>query len=1073
MDLIVYALLKSKLDKASSEINSKINVLEDDINNKIAILDAGLTPIASKNGDITKDAVTAEAWERLNNESVDVFAVVDGVVVKATYSKNQDDEIEIRTNDRLICTISEEGNEFSIDWNSFYTDVDVNVVQSGLLGEEINLRNGEGSESLIQVGATEASGDYSIALGSDTVASGRCSFASGYASVAGEAEAHAEGVNTEANGYASHAEGGYTSVTYMSDYAHAEGYGTTANQPMAHAEGEDTTADGRAAHAEGCETVAGGTNSHAGGTGTIANTNSMFSGGVYNVGSTQFQHWKASTSYAVGDKVIMLGEGFICTTANSDSQFNRANWQAVGYSGDTALAIGNGTSDNNRSNAMRLDWDGNEYLAGDVYVNCDENSANGTKLISETDYGNMLNAGIVKASGSYGIRISTSDGDLSTIGAGLARVRAGTNAYEPIVPSHQHESVFYGLAKAAGDTTQSAATTLAVGTYTDSAKTAIKNMLGANQWQDGTGTGAIKTINGTSSGNYSVAEGSGTQATANFAHAEGGGTTASGLASHAEGTSTTSSGSCAHAEGTSTKAIGGCSHAEGFGSSANYDESHAEGYYTIAAGVAAHAEGYEAIAAGSMSHAEGYNTTANRRSQHVFGEYNIVDDNTGVNGTKRGTYVEIVGNGSGTNARSNARMLDWNGNEKLSGTLTLATGSANESTISGIELKTIKQNSSTATYDIVNNAATNIMVNGVSSNLAGIVNSNIRNIEVTQDGSTYIFELVESGTNKVYVCNYANSHAAIIPVTNDATSLVPTWYDKYERIYVQYNESTETATVLNDSVATVLLNANIPTIVILTFAGDTSEKEYTLQRTEYQPNYTANSKLVKYSNAEFDNTSDEKVVSIEFGDSAISSVVYSNTEPLGDYVKKTDYASRYNAGVVKVYYGGLYINDDGVIKISPAGTTDVKNGTAKWSPIVPELQHNSAFYGIAKAAGDTTQAQSNNAVGTYTSEAKTAIQSMLGIQEVLGGSVVEISESDPVITATPNTQYICGEVATLSFTPYQIGVSDVIFTSGSTPTVLTLPNTVKMPEWFTIEANRVYEINVSNGIYGSVMSWAN
>ena len=112
-------------------------------------------------------------------------------------------------------------------------------------------------------------------------------------------------------------------------------------------------------------------------------------------------------------------------------------------------------------------------------------------------------------------------------------------------------------------------------------------------------------------------------------------------------------------------------------------------------------------------------------------------------------------------------------------------------------------------------------------------------------------------------------------------------------------------------------------------------------------------------------------------------------------------------------------------------------------------------------------------MGTYTSEAKTAIQSMLGIQEVLGGSVIEISESDPVITATPNTQYICGEVATLSFTPYQIGVSDVIFTSGSTPTVLTLPNTVKMPEWFTIEANRVYEINVSNGIYGSVMSWAN
>ena len=281
------------------------------------------------------------------------------------------------------------------------------------------------------------------------------------------------------------------------------------------------------------------------------------------------------------------------------------------------------------------------------------------------------------------------------------------------------------------------------------------------------------------------------------------------------------------------------------------------------------------------------------------------------------------------------------------------------------------------------------------------------------------------------------------------------------------------ATVLNDSVATVLLNANIPTIVILTFVGDTSEKEYTLQRTEYQPNYSANSKLVKYSNAEFDNTSDEKIVSIEFGDSAISSVVYSNTEPLGDYVQKTDYASSSAAGVAKVGDYGIAIIGDNVLRTKYASSSKIKVGNNGFDPIVPNNQHESTFYGLAKAAGDTTQSQSSNAVGTYTSEAKTAIQSMLGIQEVLGGSVVEISESDPVITATPNTQYICGEVATLSFTPYQIGVSDVIFTSGSTPTVLTLPNTVKMPEWFTIEANRVYEINVSNGIYGSVMSWAN
>lgn len=37
------------------------------------------------------------------------------------------------------------------------------------------------------------------------------------------------------------------------------------------------------------------------------------------------------------------------------------------------------------------------------------------------------------------------------------------------------------------------------------------------------------------------------------------------------------------------------------------------------------------------------------------------------------------------------------------------------------------------------------------------------------------------------------------------------------------------------------------------------------------------------------------------------------------------------------------------------------------------------FYGLAKAAGDTTQSASSNTVGAYTDDAKTAIRAMLGI----------------------------------------------------------------------------------------------
>ena len=84
---------------------------------------------------------------------------------------------------------------------------------------------------------------------------------------------------------------------------------------------------------------------------------------------------------------------------------------------------------------------------------------------------------------------------------------------------------------------------------------------------------------------------------------------------------------------------------------------------------------------------------------------------------------------------------------------------------------------------------------------------------------------------------------------------------------------------------------------------------------------------------------------------------------------------------------------------------------------------------------------------------------------------VAVSGTDPVITANANTRYTCGEVLTLSFTPCASGTCDVMFTSGSTTTLLTLPSTVKMPEWFEVESGYTYEISITDGVYGAVMSW--
>ena len=90
-------------------------------------------------------------------------------------------------------------------------------------------------------------------------------------------------------------------------------------------------------------------------------------------------------------------------------------------------------------------------------------------------------------------------------------------------------------------------------------------------------------------------------------------------------------------------------------------------------------------------------------------------------------------------------------------------------------------------------------------------------------------------------------------------------------------------------------------------------------------------------------------------------------------------------------------------------------------------------------------------------------------------TVVTVSGSTPTITAVKNGQYKCGTLTSLSFTPSATGVCDVIFTSGTTPTVLTVPNTVKWPDWFdptSLDASTTYELNVLDGVYGAVMTWA-
>lgn len=209
----------------------------------------------------------------------------------------------------------------------------------------------------------------------------------------------------------------------------------------------------------------------------------------------------------------------------------------------------------------------------------------------------------------------------------------------------------------------------------------------------------IKTINNESilgSGNISITAGSSgvtsfngaTGAiTLNVRNSTGSGSIAEGQITYSEMTGSDgsssiiehkniASGTNSHAEGYESTASGNYSHVEGYTSEASGYCSHAEGQRGIAFGNSSHAEGILTTATGDYSHAEGRGTIANYQSMHVFGEYNslvVIEAEEGQDPDYRNGYVEMVGNGTSTSIRHDARTLDWNGNEVLAGTVT-ATG---------------------------------------------------------------------------------------------------------------------------------------------------------------------------------------------------------------------------------------------------------------------------------------------------------------------------------------------------------------------------------------------------------------
>lgn len=280
-------------------------------------------------------------------------------------------------------------------------------------------------------------------------------------------------------------------------------------------------------------------------------------------------------------------------------------------------------------------------------------------------------------------------------------------------------------------------------------------------------------------GQFSILESSATTASGDRSHAEGNSTTASGVNSHAEGLFTIASGANSHAEGSNTIASGSqSSHAEGINTNASGSSSHTEGSGTNASGSCSHAEGQYTNASGFYSHAEGQYTIANHLAQHVFGRYNI-EDNSTATASRVGNYVEIVGNGTSFSARSNARTLDWNGNQEVAGdVIANACGGANpislvgmannmiaiqttqptapetklwisETTQTPVQVPTVQQMNSA-----IENATIDVQVNSVS-----VVQNGVANVPVANENNLGVIRVNNLGLKMVNTQFYPNTIA--------------------------------------------------------------------------------------------------------------------------------------------------------------------------------------------------------------------------------------------------------------------------------------------------------------------------
>lgn len=111
-------------------------------------------------------------------------------------------------------------------------------------------------------------------------------------------------------------------------------------------------------------------------------------------------------------------------------------------------------------------------------------------------------------------------------------------------------------------------------------------------------------------------------------------------------------------------------------------------------------------------------------------------------------------------------------------------------------------------------------------------------------------------------------------------------------------------------------------------------------------------------------------------------------------------------GLLKIG-NGLYGDTTNGVMIERALPNQIKAGQSSYFPIVPAYQETSVFYGLAKLAG-ADMANSSNAVGVFTDDAKLKIQQMIGLWTPKFSMSATCQEEDANFG---QTELVCDDIA--------------------------------------------------------------